>query len=229
MSSARPRRGRRRRLPRPGRAAQLGRGAQRSRQARPAGGGLGVDATPGGPGGATRPAGAERAAATRSGRGCGSPGRRGQPGGSRRGSAAGGGLRLGSGGRARNERAGVPRPGRGAQPGGGEMAWEVSTSSTSRWRRRATPVGDMQEARSPQGDRASRQLLRDQMLLDHLLILVTRPAPTVRPPSRIANRRPSSMAIGWISSTDMSVLSPGMTISVPSGRVTTPVTSVVRK
>ncbi len=63
----------------------------------------------------------------------------------------------------------------------------------------------------------------------HLLILVTRPAPTVREPSRIANFRPSSMAIGWMSSTDMSVLSPGMTISVPSGRCTTPVTSVVRK
>jgi hypothetical protein len=64
---------------------------------------------------------------------------------------------------------------------------------------------------------------------DHLLIFVTRPAPTVRPPSRMANCRPSSMAIGWISSTVISVLSPGMTISVPSGRVTTPVTSVVRK
>src|SRR2546421_4721530 len=34
---------------------------------------------------------------------------------------------------------------------------------------------------------------------NHLRILVTRPAPTVRPPSRMANRRPSSMAIGWIS------------------------------
>ena len=65
--------------------------------------------------------------------------------------------------------------------------------------------------------------------LDHFVILVTRPAPTVRPPSRMANRRPSSMAIGWMSSTAISVLSPGMTISVPSGRVTTPVTSVVRK
>jgi RNA polymerase sigma factor (sigma-70 family) len=64
---------------------------------------------------------------------------------------------------------------------------------------------------------------------DHLMILVTRPAPTVRPPSRIAKRRPSSMATGWISFTEMSVLSPGMTISVPSGSVTTPVTSVVRK
>ncbi len=37
------------------------------------------------------------------------------------------------------------------------------------------------------------------------------------------------MAMGWISSTDISVVSPGMTISVPSGRVMTPVTSVVRK
>lgn len=64
---------------------------------------------------------------------------------------------------------------------------------------------------------------------DHLRILVTRPAPTVRPPSRMANFRPSSMAIGWMSSTFMSVLSPGMTISVPSGSFTTPVTSVVRK
>ncbi len=63
----------------------------------------------------------------------------------------------------------------------------------------------------------------------YLTILVTRPAPTVRPPSRMANRRPSSMATGWISFTEMSVLSPGMTISVPSGSVTTPVTSVVRK
>ena len=37
----------------------------------------------------------------------------------------------------------------------------------------------------------------------YLMILVTRPAPTVRPPSRMANRRPSSMAIGWINSTVM--------------------------
>ena len=64
---------------------------------------------------------------------------------------------------------------------------------------------------------------------DHLVILVTLPEPTVRPPSRMAKPRPSSMAIGWISSTDISVLSPGMTISVPSGSVMTPVTSVVRK
>ena len=37
------------------------------------------------------------------------------------------------------------------------------------------------------------------------------------------------MAIGWISSIVISTLSPGMTISVPSGRLETPVTSVVRK
>jgi hypothetical protein len=63
----------------------------------------------------------------------------------------------------------------------------------------------------------------------YLLILMTWPAPTVRPPSRMANCRPSSMAMGWISFTLMVVLSPGMTISVPLGSVTTPVTSVVRK
>ncbi len=64
---------------------------------------------------------------------------------------------------------------------------------------------------------------------DYLMILVTRPEPTVRPPSRIAKPRPSSMAMGWMSATVISVLSPGITISVPSGRVMTPVTSVVRK
>src|SRR5690606_7613188 len=45
---------------------------------------------------------------------------------------------------------------------------------------------------------------------DYLVILVTRPAPTVRPPSRMANFSPSSIAIGAISSTDISVLSPGI-------------------
>ena len=54
----------------------------------------------------------------------------------------------------------------------------------------------------------------------YLMILVTRPAPTVRPPSRMAKRRPSSMAIGLINSTVMVVLSPGMHISVPSGNDT---------
>ena len=61
------------------------------------------------------------------------------------------------------------------------------------------------------------------------MIEATMPAPTVRPPSRIAKRSFSSIAIGTISSTSTVTLSPGITISVPSGSETIPVTSVVRK
>jgi hypothetical protein len=64
---------------------------------------------------------------------------------------------------------------------------------------------------------------------NYFKMLLTTPAPTVRPPSRIAKRVPSSSAIGAISSTSIVTLSPGITISVPSGSFTTPVTSVVRK
>ena len=64
---------------------------------------------------------------------------------------------------------------------------------------------------------------------DYSRILVTTPEPTVRPPSRIAKRRPSSHAIGVIKVISMSMLSPGMTISTPSGSLMLPVTSVVRK
>src|SRR5262249_5394623 len=63
----------------------------------------------------------------------------------------------------------------------------------------------------------------------YLMISVTTPAPTVRPPSRTANRRPASIAIGWPISISICVLSPGMTISWPSGSLIEPVTSVVRK
>ena len=42
-------------------------------------------------------------------------------------------------------------------------------------------------------------------------------------------RNPSSIATGVISSPVILMLSPGITISVPSGRLSTPVTSVVRK
>ena len=61
------------------------------------------------------------------------------------------------------------------------------------------------------------------------MIFATTPAPTVRPPSRIAKRSPSSIAIGAISVTVIPMLSPGITISVPAGSSTLPVTSVVRK
>src|SRR5579875_232661 len=60
-------------------------------------------------------------------------------------------------------------------------------------------------------------------------ILLTTPAPTVRPPSRIANRCPSSSATGVISAASIVTLSPGITISTPSGSLMSPVTSVVRK
>src|SRR5574341_428376 len=40
------------------------------------------------------------------------------------------------------------------------------------------------------------------------MISVTVPAPKVRPPSRMANRRPLSMALGVISSTASATLSP---------------------
>lgn len=72
--------------------------------------------------------------------------------------------------------------------------------------------------------------LHCSLLIEYYSITVaTRPDPTVRPPSRIANVRPWLIAIGWISSIVISMLSPGMHISVPSGRLQTPVTSVVLK
>src|SRR5579863_8982331 len=68
-----------------------------------------------------------------------------------------------------------------------------------------------------------------QQISTHLMMSVTVPAPTVRPPSRMAKRTPFSIAIGAISSTSRFTLSPGITISVPPGNTATPVTSVVRK
>ena len=64
---------------------------------------------------------------------------------------------------------------------------------------------------------------------NYSMIVATAPEPTVRPPSRIAKRRPCSIATLWISSTVISTLSPGMHISVPAGSSQTPVTSVVLK
>ena len=55
------------------------------------------------------------------------------------------------------------------------------------------------------------------------------PEPTVRPPSRMAKRSFSSIAIGVISVHSIVTLSPGITISTPSGSLMLPVTSVVRK
>jgi hypothetical protein len=63
----------------------------------------------------------------------------------------------------------------------------------------------------------------------HAMISEMVPAPTVRPPSRMAKRKPFSMATGVCSSISSEMLSPGITISVPAGSFAVPVTSVVRK
>ena len=63
----------------------------------------------------------------------------------------------------------------------------------------------------------------------YLIILVTTPAPTVLPPSLIAKFKLSFIAIGVINFTVNFPSSPGITISVPEGSVTSPVTSVVLK
>ena len=67
------------------------------------------------------------------------------------------------------------------------------------------------------------------IILNYARISATTPEPTVLPPSRIAKRRPFSIAIAEMSSTVISTLSPGRHISTPSGRLITPVTSVVLK
>jgi hypothetical protein len=66
-------------------------------------------------------------------------------------------------------------------------------------------------------------------LLSYSMISATAPAPTVCPPSRMANRNPFSKATGVINVISHEMLSPGITISTPSGNFTSPVTSVVRK
>ncbi len=65
--------------------------------------------------------------------------------------------------------------------------------------------------------------------VDYSMTLVTTPAPTVRPPSRIAKRSCSSIAMGVFRVTSILTLSPGMHISAPPRRFAEPVTSVVRK
>ena len=64
---------------------------------------------------------------------------------------------------------------------------------------------------------------------DYSMTLVTTPDPTVLPPSRMANRSPVSRTMGEMSFSVISILSPGITISTPSGNRISPVTSVVRR
>jgi len=65
--------------------------------------------------------------------------------------------------------------------------------------------------------------------LAYFKISVMTPAPTVRPPSRMAKRLPVSMATGEINVTFMLTLSPGITISTPPGNSMLPVMSIVRR
>jgi len=77
----------------------------------------------------------------------------------------------------------------------------------------------------PDPSLSTRCLLHSSYAMTSLM----RPAPMVRPPSRIAKRCVLSMATGAISSTSSDTLSPGITISTPGAKCTLPVTSVVRK
>src|SRR6516162_3051793 len=86
-----------------------------------------------------------------------------------------------------------------------------------------------QGTNAPSRSRYLSVLRRRSSVACYSVMLTTTPAPTVLPPSRIANRCFSSIAIGVINSTSMVALSPGMIISVPAGSVHCPVTSVVRK
>ena len=80
-----------------------------------------------------------------------------------------------------------------------------------------------------QNCKAPFNMLYKSNYLDYSMMFLTTPEPTVRPPSRIAKRKPSSIATEWISSHVISMWSPGIHISTPSGSWQIPVTSVVLK
>ena len=95
----------------------------------------------------------------------------------------------------------------------------------------ARQLDDVSHIKNPIGSRESGVGSRSRLPVPgsrYSIMSVTEPAPTVRPPSRIAKRAPFSSATGAISSTLTDVLSPGMIISTPSLRLSVPVTSVVR-
>ena len=93
----------------------------------------------------------------------------------------------------------------------------LTAKSTLRYRR----LGEMKKS-TPHG-------VDFYASLTYSMMLETTPEATVRPPSRIAKRRPSSIAMGVIRVISILMLSPGITISTPSGSLMVPVTSVVLK
>src|SRR5262249_45346296 len=72
----------------------------------------------------------------------------------------------------------------------------------------------------PRDRRATQRRRKALSPMPYSVIDTTTPAPTVLPPSRMAKRCFSSIAIGVISSTSMVALSPGMIISVPADNLT---------
>src|SRR2546428_10214987 len=63
---------------------------------------------------------------------------------------------------------------------------------------------------------------RDDVSRHYSITLAPAPAPTVRPPSRIANRSPSSNATDVITAISIVILSSGITISTPSSSIISP-------
>jgi len=97
------------------------------------------------------------------------------------------------------------------------------------WRAAGEGRGPLLEDFLRQDLAAPFDLARPTYWPSYRLIANTLPAPTVLLPSRIAKRCPTSMAMALNSSTDTGRVSPGITRSMPSGKPTLPVTSVVRK
>src|SRR5215475_5679468 len=126
---------------------------------------------------------------------------------------------------------GLPDAGRGelGRPRGNRTPnlrfWRPTLCQLSYW---PVDLGSAAEA-SRNSTVAEHRTFPDVCSHSYSMTLVTTPAPTVRPPSRMAKRNPSSIAIGAIRLTVIDTLSPGITISVPAGNSADPVTSVVRK
>ncbi len=119
------------------------------------------------------------------------------------------------------------------RPGGNRTPnlrfWRPPLCQLSYWPVAPNPLGRVETVRCATDHLTYGPGTTELVRTPYSIIFATTPAPTVLPPSRIAKRSPSSMAIGAIRSTIICTLSPGITISVPSGSSTAPVTSVVRK
>jgi hypothetical protein len=111
------------------------------------------------------------------------------------------------------------------------LCWQgygTNYSCTSSFRSFNNPFCRLVQNAMIVGFQADADFLFSHIYSTYSRIFVITPAPTVRPPSRIANFEPCSNATGTINSTSRFTLSPGITISTPSGSLIFPVTSIVR-